>query len=41
MPSGYRVLDSNGIILAHVYGQPSSSHGFPSSKEIARRSGAD
>ena len=22
MPSGYRVLDSNGIILAHVYGQP-------------------
>jgi hypothetical protein len=22
MPSGYRVLDGNGIVLAHVYGQP-------------------
>jgi hypothetical protein len=34
MPSGYRVLDSNGIILAHVYGQPSSSQGFPSSSSL-------
>jgi hypothetical protein len=22
MPSGYRVIDANGIVLAHVYGQP-------------------
>jgi hypothetical protein len=22
MPSGYRVLDANGITLAHAYGQP-------------------
>jgi hypothetical protein len=22
MPSGYRVIDANGIILAHVYGRP-------------------
>jgi len=22
MPTGYRVIDSNGIVLAHVYGQP-------------------
>src|SRR6185436_14129777 len=22
MPNGYRVLDANGIVLAHVYGQP-------------------
>jgi hypothetical protein len=22
IPSGYRVLDANGIVLAHVYGQP-------------------
>jgi hypothetical protein len=21
MPSGYRVIDANGIVLAHVYGQ--------------------
>jgi hypothetical protein len=22
MPSGYRVLDANGVVMAHVYGQP-------------------
>jgi hypothetical protein len=22
MPSGYRIFDANGIVLAHVYGQP-------------------
>jgi hypothetical protein len=22
MPSEYRVVDANGIVLAHVYGQP-------------------
>jgi hypothetical protein len=22
MPSGYRVIDANGVVLAHVYGQP-------------------
>src|SRR5262245_31877149 len=22
MPSGYRVIDANGLVLAHVYGQP-------------------
>jgi hypothetical protein len=22
MPSEYRVIDTNGIVLAHVYGQP-------------------
>ena len=22
MPSGYRVTDANGAVLAHVYGQP-------------------
>jgi hypothetical protein len=22
MPSGYRVVDANGVVLAHVYGQP-------------------
>jgi hypothetical protein len=22
MPSGYRVIDNNGMVLAHVYGQP-------------------
>src|SRR5262249_44400938 len=22
IPSGYRVIDANGIVLAHVYGQP-------------------
>ncbi len=22
MPSGYRVIDANGMVLAHVYGQP-------------------
>jgi hypothetical protein len=22
MPRGYRVIDANGIVLAHVYGQP-------------------
>jgi hypothetical protein len=22
MPSGYQVVDANGIVLAHVYGQP-------------------
>jgi hypothetical protein len=22
MPNGYRVIDANGIVLAHVYGQP-------------------
>jgi hypothetical protein len=22
MPSEYRVIDANGIVLAHVYGQP-------------------
>jgi len=22
MPSGYRLIDANGIVLAHVYGQP-------------------
>ena len=22
IPSGYRVIDANGVVLAHVYGQP-------------------
>jgi hypothetical protein len=22
IPSGYRIIDPNGIVLAHVYGQP-------------------
>jgi hypothetical protein len=22
MPSGYRVIDANGMVLSHVYGQP-------------------
>jgi hypothetical protein len=22
MPSGYRVIDANGVVAAHVYGQP-------------------
>ena len=22
MPSGYRVVDANGMVLAHVYGEP-------------------
>jgi hypothetical protein len=22
VPSGYRIIDANGIVLAHVYGQP-------------------
>jgi hypothetical protein len=25
MPSGYRVLDANGVVLAHVYGQPDNA----------------
>jgi hypothetical protein len=25
MPGGYRVIDANGIVLAHVYGQPSGA----------------
>jgi len=25
MPSGYRALDANGMVLAHVYGQPDSA----------------
>jgi hypothetical protein len=29
MPSGYRVLDSNGIILAYVYGQPDGASQYP------------
>jgi hypothetical protein len=26
MPNGYRVIDANGVMLAHVYGQPDGSH---------------
>jgi hypothetical protein len=26
MPSGYRVIDANGVVLAHVYGQPDGGH---------------
>ena len=25
IPSGYRVIDANGIVLAHVYGQPNGA----------------
>jgi hypothetical protein len=25
MPSGYRVVDANGVVLAYVYGQPDGS----------------
>ena len=25
VPSGYRVIDANGIVLAHVYGQPNDA----------------
>jgi hypothetical protein len=27
MPIGYRVIDANGVVLAHVYGQPLLSWG--------------
>jgi hypothetical protein len=29
MPSEYRVIDANGIVLAHVYGQPDGQLPFP------------
>jgi hypothetical protein len=29
MPSEYRVIDTNGIVLAHVYGQPDGRLPFP------------
>jgi hypothetical protein len=32
MPSGYRVLDANGIVLAHVYGQSDGAIAVPDSR---------
>jgi hypothetical protein len=40
MPCGYRVLDANGIVLAHVYGQPDGSTAVsdsPLTNDEARR----
>jgi hypothetical protein len=34
MPSGYRVIDANGLALAHVYGQPPDAVAF-SDKRLA------
>jgi hypothetical protein len=40
MPSGYRVIDANGIVLVHVYGQPDGAIAVSGSRltnEEARR----
>jgi hypothetical protein len=40
MPSGYRVIDANGYILAHVYGEPDEAiaiSGSPLTNDEARR----
>jgi hypothetical protein len=34
MPSGYQVIDTNSVVLAHVYGQPDGAIAFSGTRLI-------
>jgi hypothetical protein len=39
MLSGYRVIDDNGIVLAHVYGQPDGAIAVSDSRSTMTKQG--